>query len=83
MMSKKSQASEVTIRVAVDGTLTPLSFTWRGRGLRVAGVGRSWSDAEGDHWLVMAAIPERVFELLRTPEGLWWVLGNRQPPAIA
>jgi hypothetical protein len=77
------QPVEVEIRVAEDGTITPLRFTWRGVTLRVAGVGRSWSDAAGDHWLVMTAPPEQAFELLRAPDGTWQATGGGSRPALA
>lgn len=75
--------TEVEVRVAPDGTLRPLRFSWRGRMLRVVGVGRSWSDGEGDHWLVMTAPLERVFELRRTPEGTWHVRSIGATPPVA
>jgi hypothetical protein len=76
------EPTEVEVRVAADGTVTPLRFTWRGTTLRVAGVGRRWSDEAGDHWMVMTTPPERVFELLRTPEGLWRVSGGLRPAVV-
>lgn len=75
-------STEVEIRVSVDGTVTPLRFTWHGSTLRVAQISRTWSDDEGTHWLVMAAFPERVFELLRTGEGAWQVVGSSPRPFV-
>ena len=63
--------TEVEIRVGVDGTITPLRFTWQGSSLRVAQIGRTWADSEGEHWLVMTALSTRLFELLHTLDGNW------------
>ena len=72
-------STEVEIRVGVDGTVTPLSFTWRGVVLRVAQVGRAWSDEKGEHWLVMTVLQSRVFELILTPDGTWIVRATSRP----
>lgn len=75
--------TEVEIRVGVDGTITPLRFTWQGSLLRIAQIGRVWADAEGDHWLVMTVFSNRTFELLRTPDGIWQVKPGGYRPALA
>ena len=71
----QSQPTEVEIRIASDGGITPLRFTWQSAWLQVMQIGRAWADDEGDHWLVMPTSPNQVFELLRTPEGRWRVIG--------
>lgn len=66
---------EIEIRIGVDGAITPLRFrlgeakvsAW----LHIAQISRRWSDGRGEHWLLMIAVPPRIFEVLRTPEGLW------------
>ena len=75
--------TEVEIRVGVDGTITPLSFSWQGSLLRIAQIGRTWADADGDHWLVMTALSNRTYELLRTPDRVWMVKPGNYRPAMA
>ncbi len=66
---------EIEIRIGVDGAITPLRFrigqakvsTW----LHIAQISRRWSGDRGEHWLVMIAVPPRIYELVRGPEGLW------------
>ena len=68
---------EVTARFDVDGTVTPLRFSWKGQDYPVEGAGRRWLDEDGLHILVMAA-GERVFELLSVPqEGRWFIKTTR------
>jgi hypothetical protein len=67
------QPAEVEARMSPDGSTTPISFSWEGRQLRVAEIGRAWRDDDGDHWLVMPTFPVQPFEILRTPSGEWQV----------
>jgi hypothetical protein len=69
----EAQPTGVEIRVSHAGAITPLRFQHGGDWLTVAQVGRVWTDAAGDHWRVMAGPPEGMFELVRTPAGLWQV----------
>ncbi len=69
-MSERQPCS-VDVRASLNGELTPLRFTWDSEWLNVAQVGRTWSDQQGDHWLVMPAAPALVFELVRAPDGRW------------
>ena len=75
--------TDVEIRIAADGVITPLRFTWQGAWLAVGQVGRTWTDGEGDHWLVMPPHPNAVFELIRTPEGRWLAARGDSRPAVA
>ena len=68
----KSTPCDVEIRVLADGALEPLRFTFQGTWKNVAQVGRNWSDAQGDHWLVMPSSGE-VYDLARSSSGLWRV----------
>ncbi len=81
-MSARAEPTEVEVHISATGEVRPLSFTWRGTRLPVASVGRRWSDDRGDHWLVMTASPERIFELLRGPDGLWQVVGRTSRPTV-
>lgn len=74
MTSPTLQPIEIEIRVAGDGAITPLRYrlvqqraVWQ----QVGQVSRHWSDEAGDHWLVMTVAPDRVVELIRTPDGIW------------
>jgi nicotinamide-nucleotide amidase len=46
----------VTVRLLSDGQVMPTGFTWRGRKVPIADVGRTWREASGGslgvHWLV-------------------------------
>jgi hypothetical protein len=75
--------TEVDVRIGVDGTITPLRFSWQGSSLRIARIGRVWADSDGDHWLVMTALSDRLFELLHTPDGTWKVKPGGSRPAVA
>lgn len=80
-MTPTRQSVRVEVRVESDGVVTPLRVEVGGRWLHIAQVGRSWSDEAGDHWLVITAIPQRTFELIRRPDGRWEALGGL--PALA
>jgi len=79
-MSNK-EPTDVEIRVTAEGKITPLRFTWRKSWYQVAQIGRSWADAEGEHWLVTAAHPSLVVELIRTQEGSWLAVQKPARPA--
>jgi hypothetical protein len=72
---------EVEVRVDADGRATPRAFTWRGQRMSVVGVGRRWVEADGEHTLVMTP-GERVFELLRLPDGRWGIVRAPDRPAV-
>jgi hypothetical protein len=65
-----AQSVEVEIRVDAKGKSIPLRVRWNGRWSQIAQTSRTWSDQAGDHFLVMI-LPERVLELIHTPDGLW------------
>lgn len=69
------EPTTVDLRVAADGSVTVLAFTWQGRTQRVAGHGRHRQDNDGVHYLVMTP-DSHTFELLQTPEGQWFVVGS-------
>ncbi len=73
---------DVEIRIAADGTLEPLRFTVQGAWKNVAQVGRNWSDGLGDHWLVMPSSGE-VYDLARSPDGLWRISRASGPARYA
>jgi hypothetical protein len=67
------EATEVEARFGVDGRITVLSFTWRGRRRPVVSHGRQWGAEDGFHFLVMTT-GEQVVELLFVPlSGLWHI----------
>ena len=68
------EPTAVTLRIDVGGAVTVLAFTWQGRTLRVASRGREWQADDGHHRMVMTP-DSRVFELLQTPGGEWFVVG--------
>jgi len=61
----------VEIRVAIDGSVTPLRFMANGRWLPVGQIGRAWSDADGDRWLILPPALNQTLELRRAADGLW------------
>ncbi len=65
------EATEVDIRVSEDGKVRPLRFRRGEIWMDIHQIGRSWSDEAGDHWLVMPMYPPRLYELIRTPSGVW------------
>jgi hypothetical protein len=65
-----TQSVEVEIRIDAAGKIVPLRVRWNGRWAQVAQTSRTWSDEAGEHFLIMI-LPERVLDLIRTPEGLW------------
>lgn len=72
----------VEIRIAADGSIMPLRFTWGGEWFVVAQVGRGWSDDGGDHWLVMPS-RDQVFELLRADDDHWQCALHTAHPRFA
>jgi hypothetical protein len=75
------EPTEVEVRVDADGQVTPLAFTWRGQRMSVTGAGRRWVEADGEHILVMTP-GERIFELLRSPDGRWGIVRAPDRPAV-
>lgn len=63
-------AVEVEVRIGADGSATPMRLMWQGSWTNITQVSRRWSDAAGDHYLVMI-FPPQVIDLIRTPEGHW------------
>ncbi|MBN1313750.1 MAG: hypothetical protein JXB30_20265 [Anaerolineae bacterium] len=81
-MSHK-EPTDIEIRVTTEGNITPLRFTWRKSWYSVAQIGRSWVDAEGEHWLVMTNHPSLVIELIHTQAGSWLAVQKPARPAMA
>lgn len=81
-MSNK-EPTDVEIRITTGGTITPLRFTWHKMWYSVAQSGRTWADEEGDHWLVMAAHPNLLVELIHTREDTWLAIQRATRPSIA
>lgn len=69
---------EVTARFGPQGEITPLNFTINQKTTQVSGVGRSWSDPQGVHILVL--VPgEQIYELLFDGAQNRWYLGRPGP----
>lgn len=69
-----NEPTEVEARFGMDGKITILSFTWRGRKLPVLGEGRQWGSEAGFHFLVMTT-GERMFEIVyEATSGLWHIV---------
>lgn len=69
---------DVTVRFKSSGHIEPLSFMLRGRLYPIESSGRSWSDEQGYHILVMV-MGSRVSELVFTPSDLSWYLKQEGP----
>ena len=69
---------EVTARFDLQGQITPLRFTWKGRSYLVESTGRCWSAPDGRHMLVMASSGQ-PFEILFTPGESRWYLEQAGP----
>jgi hypothetical protein len=81
-MSDK-EPTDVEIRVTTGGTITPLRFTWHETWHTVAQIGRTWADEGGEHWLVMAAHPNLLVELVHTRDNAWFALQKAaRPPMV-
>lgn len=80
-MSEKEPVG-VEIRITTGGTITPLRFTWRDTWRSVAQIGRTWSDEEGEHWLVAAAHPNLLVELIHTREDAWLATQKAARPSV-
>lgn len=80
-MSSKEPV-DVEVRITIDGMITPLRFTWRQTWYTVAQIGRTWADEEGEHWLVMAARPNLLVELIHTRDNTWLVIRKAAPPSM-
>jgi hypothetical protein len=65
-----TQSVEVEIRIDAEGKSVPLRVHWNGRWAQIAQISRTWADDTGEHFLIMI-LPERVLDLIRTPEGSW------------
>lgn len=76
------EPADVEIRITIGGTITPLRFTWRQTWHTIAQIGRSWADEEGEHWLVMAAQPGLLVELIHTPEDTWLAVQKAAHPPM-
>jgi hypothetical protein len=74
--------TEVEVHRSASGEVRPIRFTWEGEILDISSYGRRWSDDEGDHWLVMADRPERVFTLHRAPSNRWTVSASGRPRPV-
>ncbi|MBN1427631.1 MAG: hypothetical protein JXB07_04545 [Anaerolineae bacterium] len=76
------QPVDVEIRVTAEGDITPLRFTWRGSWYSIAQIGRTWADEDGDHWLIMAALPHLIVDLVHTHENRWLAEQKSSRPRI-
>ena len=64
---------EITAHFDEEGRITPMHFTWKGSVLRVESTGKRWSDATGQHMLVMVT-NGRIYELVfKGVEGRWYI----------
>jgi hypothetical protein len=64
---------EVIARFTLRGEIEPIRFRWHGDDYPVESTGRSWTDDQGYHVLVM--IPGgQVHELLFVPNPVGWYL---------
>jgi hypothetical protein len=79
---KRLEPTDVEIIITADGQTLPQRFTWHGSWLNIGRTGRQWSDDEGEHWLVMAIPPGKVFDLIRTSEGHWLAGPATSRPAV-
>ena len=65
---------EVTARFDVQGTITPLHFTWKGSMQQVESTSRRWTDEAGQHFLIMVT-NGRIYELTyQSGEGRWFIV---------
>jgi hypothetical protein len=72
------EAIEVTARFDEHGTITPIHFSWQGGVYRVESTGRRWTDAAGQHILVMVS-NGHIYELtFKSGEGRWYI-GQSEP----
>ncbi len=74
----------VEARFEPDGSITPLAFTWQGRRVAIATVGRRWTADDGTRrFLVMSPLDE-VFELSFDPTAsAWKVVRTWERPKMA
>ncbi len=73
----RPEPPQVEARVDAEGPPQPLAFRWRGERMMIHSVGRSWQQADEQHYLVMVA-GDRVYELAYSLEhGSWRVV--REP----
>ncbi len=78
-----SEASEVEARFGADGSITVLSFTWRGVRRPVTSHGRRWADADGQHFMVMTT-GDQIVELVYAPaSGRWHIADASRRPLSA
>jgi hypothetical protein len=78
-----SEASEVEARFAADGTMTVLSFTWRGHKQPVVSQGRQWQADDGLHFLLMTPGEQIVELVFARASGLWQVADRPARPLSA
>jgi hypothetical protein len=64
---------EIIARFGVDGRVTPLQISWKGRTVPVESTGRRWDAEDGKH--ILAMVPgDRVVELIFAPAESRWFL---------
>ena len=63
--------AEVEAKMALDGSIRPLAFMWRGRLMKVMSCGRQWEKEGRRHFLVMTA-GDQVWELRFVPATMNW-----------
>jgi hypothetical protein len=68
---------DVEIRIARDGSITPLRVATGGVWAQAGQFGRTWTDDEGDHWLIMPPTQGDVIEIRRGPDGVWMARSTR------
>lgn len=78
---------EVLARVDREGVAVPHAFTWQGRQLTIAELGRRWEEEEPDgpvrHFLVMIANGDR-FELIQhVGTGRWHLVRAWEGSSLA
>jgi hypothetical protein len=80
------QPTEVEARFDSDGVPVPSAFTWQGRRLKIADLGRRWEDEEaGDlirHFLVMVAGGDRYELTQHAATGRWRVVRAWERPTL-
>jgi hypothetical protein len=73
---------EITAHFNKEGNITPMHFIWKGSHFRVESTGRRWSDASGQHMLVMVS-SGKIYELVFKNEvGRWYIITIRPDRAV-
>jgi hypothetical protein len=80
------EPTEVDARFDAEGAPLPRAFTWQGRRLDVADLGRRW-DKEGEdglvrHFLVMVAGGDRFELIQRVGTGRWRIVRVWERPSL-